>query len=195
MAPLRRAGAPLSYSQGFHAHPKVTFATAPPIGEESEADCMDIVLREKADPRDLAERVRATLPPGFCVYGAEEVPLDTASLMSAVTGFDYALYTREDVGEIQRRIDDLLAKPELVVERKGKPQGRSQTREISRVNIRPLITSLAAQPAATHTEIRFATTAIEGKLAKPREIIGLLGLDAPSTRVVKKATWLVADSV
>ena len=40
-----------------------------------------------------------------------------------------------------------------------------------------------------------ATTAIEGKLAKPREITALLGLDPPSTRVVKKATRLVAGSV
>ena len=187
---LRRAGAPLSYSQGFHAHPKVTFATAPPVGEESEADYMDVVLRKKVDPQELANRVRATLPPGFYVYAAEEVPLDTASLMSAVTGFEYALYTKEDVAEVERRIEGLLMKQELIVERKGKPQGRSQTREISRVNIRPLITSLSARSVGDRTEIRFSTTAIEGKLAKPREVVGLLGLEPASTRVVKKATRL-----
>jgi len=187
---LRRAGVPLSYSQGFHAHPKVNFATAPPVGEESEADYMDVVLRQKVDPRELANRVRATLPPGFYVYAAEEVPLDAPSLMSAVTGFDYALYTREDAGEIQRRIDNLLAKHELIVERKGKPQGRSQTRDITKINIRPLITSLTAQPAGTHTEIRFTTTAIDNKLAKPREIILLLGLDPLLTRTIKKAIRL-----
>ncbi|MCX5768926.1 MAG: TIGR03960 family B12-binding radical SAM protein [Candidatus Hydrogenedentes bacterium] len=190
---LRRAGAPLSYSQGFHAHPKVTFATAPPVGEESEGDYMDVVLRAKIDAGELADRVRATVPPGFYVYTAEQVPLDAPSLMSAVDGFDYALYTKEDASEIQRRIDDLLAKHELIVERKGKPQGRSQTRDITKVNIRPLITTLAAQPAGALTEIRFTTTAIEGKLAKPREIIALLGLDAPSTRVMKKSTRLTGE--
>ncbi|HUW61462.1 MAG TPA: TIGR03960 family B12-binding radical SAM protein [Candidatus Bathyarchaeia archaeon] len=190
---LRRAGAPLSYSQGFHAHPKVTFATAPPVGEESEADYMDVVLREKVDPLELADRVRATVPPGFHVYAAEQVPLATPSLMSAVTGFDYALYTKEDAGEMQRRIDNLLAKHELIVERKGKPQGRSQTREISKINIRPLITTLDAKPAGALTEIQFNTTAINNKLAKPRELIALLGLDPPSTRVVKKATKLDRD--
>ena len=190
---LRRAGAPLSYSQGFHAHPKVTFATAPPVGEESEADYMDVVLRQKIDPEELANRIRATLPPAFYVYAAEQVPLDAPSLMSAVTGFDYALYTKEDASEIQRRIESLLAKQELIVERKGKPQGRSQTREITKINIRPLIISLAAEPAGNLTEIRFTTTAIEAKLAKPKEIIALLNLDPPSTRVVKKATKLARD--
>lgn len=187
---LRRARAPLSYSQGFHAHPKVNFATAPPVGEESEGDYMDVVLREKLDPAALVERIRAALPPGFYVYGAEEVGLNAPSLMSAVTGFEYALYTREDAADIQRRIDGLMQKQELIAERKGKPRGRNRERQVTKINIRPLISRLAARYKDGLTEIEFGTTAADGTLAKPREVIALLGLDPPSTRVVKKETLL-----
>ena len=187
---LRRARIPISYSQGFHAHPKVNFATAPPVGEESEGDYMDVVLREQLDPAALVERIRATLPPGFYVYGAEEVPLSAPSLMSAVAGFEYALYTKEDAGKIQRRIDELMQKYELIAERKGKPRGRNRQRQITKINIRPLISRLAARHKDGLTEIEFATTALDGKLAKPREIIALLRLDLPSTRVLKKQTLL-----
>ncbi len=44
---LRRACAPIAYSQGFHAHPKLGFATAPPLGEESVGDYMEITLRAR----------------------------------------------------------------------------------------------------------------------------------------------------
>ena len=185
---LRRAGAPLSYSQGFHAHPKITFATAPPVGEESEGDYMDVVLRERVEPEQMANRLRATLPPGFYVYDAEEVPINAASLMSSVAGFEYALYSSEDAAELQRRIDDLLAKDELLVERKGKPQGKRQIREVTSIDVRPLITELRAVDEHGRTAIYFTTTSVNGKMAKPREIIALLNLDPPSTRIIKRAT-------
>src|SRR5690606_2441683 len=38
MRALRRAKAPLSYSQGFHPHPRIAFSTALPQGEASYGD-------------------------------------------------------------------------------------------------------------------------------------------------------------
>ncbi len=41
--------------------------------------------------------------------------------------------------------------------------------------------------------IRFATRQHENKLAKPKEIVALLGLEPGSTRVVKQATILAPE--
>jgi radical SAM family uncharacterized protein/radical SAM-linked protein len=184
MRALRRAGAPMSYSQGFHAHPKITFATAPPLGEESEADYMDIVLRERVEPQELFARLQQTLPQGFFAYEADEVPLNAPSLMSAVTGFDYEL--RTEPGDWQARIDALLEAGPVLVERKGRPDGRRKNRDVREIDIRPMIKSLSAQD----TVITFSTIVVDGKLAKPKEIIELLGLNPAKTIVRKTQTYL-----
>ncbi|MBP8130978.1 MAG: TIGR03960 family B12-binding radical SAM protein, partial [Candidatus Hydrogenedentes bacterium] len=86
---LRRAKAPVAYSQGFHQQPRVTFSTACPVGEESEGDYMDVVLRERVAPDFLLARLIASVPPGLDVFEAEEVPVHGPSLMSLVCGFEY----------------------------------------------------------------------------------------------------------
>ena len=59
---LRRAKAPVSYSRGFHAHARVNFSSALPVGEESTGEYMDVVLSERLDAAALFERLRATVP-------------------------------------------------------------------------------------------------------------------------------------
>lgn len=192
---LRRTRAPLSFSQGFHAHPKVTFATAPPVGEESEADYMDIVLKERVDPQALLEGIRATLPTGFRVYEAAETPLKAPSLMSAVAGFDYTLYSPADFAKVSERVAEILAAETVAVERKRRPSGRRKGKGPVTVNIRPAIRSLTArQESSGRVAVDFTTVAAEGTLAKPREIIQLLGLDPAKTRILKRATHLADDA-
>jgi radical SAM family uncharacterized protein/radical SAM-linked protein len=189
---LRRARAPLSHSQGFHAHPKITFATAPPVGEESEADYMDVILTACLDPIALLAAVRETLPGGLNAYEAIEVPTNTASLMSAVTGFDYTIFTEGDLAEIAARANTLSASSEILVERKGRPTGPRKSRDVSVVNIRPMIHSLGVRQGGNGVEIDFATRLTDGKLAKPREIVALLGLNPATSLVLKRATLLTA---
>jgi radical SAM-linked protein len=188
---LHRARAPLSFSQGFHQHPKVTFSTALPLGEESEAEYMDAVLRERVDAQELLAALRKMLPPGFRVYDAEEVPLRAPSLMQSVAGHDYILRTTGDLEELASRIAAVTAASTLDVERKGRPEGRRKKKQIKEIDIRPMITELAAEKAEDGAVIvRFSTRMHDGKLAKPKDILALLNIDAASTQIVKTATIL-----
>jgi len=191
---LRRARAPLAYSQGFHAHPKIAFATAAPVGEESCGDYMDIVLTQHSDAQALLERIRAAIPPGFRVYEATEVPLRTPSLMSAATGFDYTLHTTGDPAQLGRAIADLLSQKSVLVERKGKarPKGKAKAcRQKIALDIRPMIERLSLEQAQGNAlTLLFTARQINGRLAKPKDIITLLNLDPAHTRVVKQATHL-----
>jgi len=188
---LNRAGAPLSYTQGFHAHPKVTFAAAMPLGEESEAEYMDILLRTPCDADALLAALRKALPPGFRAYDAAETPLRGMSLMQAVTGYDYMITAPGDADELAARAAAAMEAPELAVERKGRPEGRRKSKEIRLVNIRPMLTELSVIPAETGgAVIRFSTRAADGKLAKPKEILALLGIDPTKARIVKTNTIL-----
>lgn len=201
---LRRARTPLSYSQGFHAHPKVNFAAAAPVGEESRGDYMDVVLKEFVHPSDLLERVKAVLPEGFLAMSAEDVPLRSASLMSSVTGVEYTMYADvDDVEMLESRVSEILASDEVMVDRKvkNKKKGRGRGRNGSgrksiSLDIRPMIYGLAVESGNDHQAvIEFTTMDFDGRLAKPKEILKLLGLDHLTTRILKRNTLLAQEQV
>ena len=52
---IRRAGLPLSYSQGFTPHPPLAFASPLPLGE---AEMVDVTLDERVDLENLREGTR-----------------------------------------------------------------------------------------------------------------------------------------
>lgn len=188
---LRRAQAPLAYSQGFHKQPRVTFSTASPVGEESEGDYMDVVLRAQVDPADLLGRLRAALPGELLALEAAELPVRGPSLMSLVRGFTYRISVPGDVNEVAQRIAELLARDRLPVARRTKTDKRRGGTETTEVDIRGLIESLsAAAGEAGEVAITFVTASPEGRLAKPKEILHLLGLAEADARIVKTATRL-----
>jgi radical SAM family uncharacterized protein/radical SAM-linked protein len=186
---LRRAEAPLAYSQGFHQHPKVTFSTASPVGEESTGDYMDVILVEKREPEDLLAKLSAVLPVGLGSLSVEEVPLRSASLMSLVQGFTYTLRSETgDASAVRERIEQILASTEVIVERRKPRKGRRPPRSRS-VNIRPMISELALRESGG-IEVDFVTCRSDDRLAKWREVAELLGLDPLHVRVLKHSTAL-----
>ena len=65
---IRRAGLPLSYSQGFNPHPVMTVAVPLSVGMSSEGELMDISFDEEFEDLDaLKEQMNAALPQGFYV--------------------------------------------------------------------------------------------------------------------------------
>ncbi|MCB9758868.1 MAG: TIGR03960 family B12-binding radical SAM protein [Alphaproteobacteria bacterium] len=198
---LRRARLPMSYSQGFHAHPKVTFSSALPVGLESTGTYMDVVLTQAVEPSDAFRRLGATLPEGFLVLGAREVPVRADSLMSSVVGYRYSLYATGDVAALQARAAELLAAPEIIVQRKTKSRKARGRRHRGRTevafDIRPLLTDLRVRAldadADASVAIDFETRSDDGRLAKARELIALFELDERRTRALKRDTFLRDD--
>lgn len=64
---LRRAQVPMSYSSGFHPHPRISYAGAAPTGAASQAEFIELALAEVVDPDALRDALNAALPPGFQV--------------------------------------------------------------------------------------------------------------------------------
>ncbi|MBN2307576.1 MAG: TIGR03960 family B12-binding radical SAM protein [Candidatus Hydrogenedentes bacterium] len=190
---LRRAQAPLAYSQGFHAHPKVAFATASPVGEESTADYMDVTLTKRVDPGAFLGRLQAALPRGLEAFEVDEVPLGAPALMAVTTGFAYTLRAQGDRTQMRDRVERLLDAREVWVERKVKAKNRKGRRgppQKARLNIRPMIADVALCDGTTDELVMdVRLQAVDGKSAKPREVAEALGLDPLATRVVKKATY------
>ena len=90
---------------------------------------------------------------------------------------------------VARRIEELVAADSLPFARKKKAKRRRGRGESETVDLEPAITELSLR--ATPVErliIDFTTMLVDGVLAKPREVLELLGLDPIRTRVLKRET-------
>lgn len=195
---LRRAKAPIAYTQGFHAQPRVTFSTACPVGEASRGDYMDVMLKEYVDEEALYARLQERVPPGLHVFAYESLPLRGESLMSLVDGFEYSLRTVAAPADLPDRVSALLARDAILVERKVKQRkpkkGRGWKRRektTAEIDIRPMLESLAVtRQDGAHAVLSFVTRDENGRLAKPKDIMALLGLPPEHTQVTKENTLL-----
>lgn len=106
---LRRAGIPVRFSQGFHPHPKFSFATALPVGVESLAEYLDIEI----EPGFGAERFRAAmndvLPAGLTIMAATAIPAKSPSLSTMVSWVRYRVTLPAPMADLSAQIARLLA--------------------------------------------------------------------------------------
>ncbi len=72
---MRRAGLPLSFSQGYHPLPLLSFGRALPVGVGSECEWFTVMLREERDPDAVLEAMNKGLPRGLEIVGVESVPV------------------------------------------------------------------------------------------------------------------------
>lgn len=167
---LRRAGAPLIYSQGFNPRPQIQLAAALPLGWASTAEILDIYLEadDIPSPQELRARVEDTVPEGLIVYRIAEVTYGAPALQTQRSAATYrvvpgGLHPQED---LQARVESLLAQPEIIRQRRQKTY-----------NLRPLIVSIEvfAEPE-TGLEIRLVSSQEEGT-GRPDEVLEALELD------------------
>lgn len=106
---FRKASLPVSFSQGYHPLPLLSFGRAMPVGMESQAEWFSIWLRTPTTPQKAMHQLNAWLPPGLRVFEVElasqrvEMAVaetyrlglaDAASLRQAAEGF--ARFTGQD---------------------------------------------------------------------------------------------------
>ncbi|MGN9775245.1 TIGR03936 family radical SAM-associated protein [Micromonospora sp. H33] len=119
---LRRAGVPMAYSQGFTPHPKISYASAAPTGVASEAEYLEIGLREAVDPAALRGALDAALSPGLDVLDA--VVATGGSLADRIEASHWRIELPEvDAAVLQKAVAAFSAADEVLVERMTK-QGR-----------------------------------------------------------------------
>jgi radical SAM-linked protein len=182
---LRRVGAPVSYSRGFHAHARVNFSSALPVGEESTGEYMDVVLTERVDARSLFERLRATAPTGLLVLGVGEVDLRAPGLMGEVRGVDYTIFTPVPRAELEASVAALLARETFPVERDGK-------RGLATIDARPMLRHLSVRADGA---IDLGVRSVEERPGKAKDFITLLGLPVDRTRVLRRDVFVEIDGV
>jgi radical SAM-linked protein len=185
---IKRSGLALRYSEGFHPHPKVSFAFATAVGMESLEEFADIQVEDGfTDTAAITARINAALPEGLEVRRISRPAAGDSSLAKLVRGFRYrvALLPGDCTEALDGRIAGFLALSSFIVEREGKEK-------TTRNDVRPYVEgiSLDRKTGMLEMTLRFA----DGRTVRPAEILThVLGLDEGLVRslcIVKTETIL-----
>lgn len=111
----KRAGLPLSHSQGFSPRPKIALAAPLAVGATSECELLDIRLDERVDLGEALGELGRQLPQGARILEISELPLRHPSLQSLVRTAEYLVDAPggREAGEWRAAIGELLARSEI----------------------------------------------------------------------------------
>lgn len=183
---IRRAGLPVSWSQGFNPRPHLEFALPGSVGLASEDDYVDILMTEPVEERLLVSLLNSSFPGGLQALEARQITAEGPSLMSLIAASDYLLQGAGLAAAAGR----LLAVPE------GQPwpaEKNSKGKRVS-VDIRPLLLTLAIE-----SEDRLLVRVKAGSRENLRpdlllkvlaDLGGLSEQDAADIAVTRKLLWI-----
>lgn len=133
---VQRADVPILFSQGFHPHPRFSFATATSVGVESQAEYIDLFVGNIA-AEDARQRLNRVLPEGMTILESVEVELKAPSLSPLIEATRYRVTLPDyDPAKLQNECVQFMAHDSwlLVREKKGQQQTidlRRETRQLS----------------------------------------------------------------
>ena len=88
---MRRAKLPLVYTQGYHPSPKVSFGDALPLGLESQAEEMRLLLHQPLLPSEVGRRLNSKLPSGLAIVDVAAEDKDTRQMSPRVVTYEARL--------------------------------------------------------------------------------------------------------
>ncbi|HQM62215.1 MAG TPA: TIGR03960 family B12-binding radical SAM protein [Acidobacteriota bacterium] len=180
---LRRSGLPLSYTQGFHPRPQVSFGPALGVGVGGERELADVWLGAACDGESALAALNAVSIEGVAFVGMEALPEDAPSIdrwagiarfridvpaAELVDGPSALTDVREERPEVLRaRIRQLLAQESLsVVDRRPGKEGRLR-------EVRSLLLAADATESGRAVELSFTTYVGPAGAVRPEEWLEL----------------------
>ncbi len=174
---LRRAGAPMKYSQGFHPMPKVAFDDPLPLGMESHDEIFDIAVARRWASEDLAEKVNPGLPEGLRIVAVGPAPGGAPQTDRHTL---YEIRSPEDLPFDKAMADAFLALESAVIERTNR-KGK-----LKKFDLRAMIQLLEWRSPGY---LRLCLEQGPGRMVRPAEaLMQIFGFDAASAgrvRVIK----------
>ncbi|SEM56372.1 radical SAM-linked protein/radical SAM family uncharacterized protein [Syntrophus gentianae] len=166
---IKKTGESFVFTEGFHPHPKISFAFATAVGLESEGEYADIQLKNlSAGPAVLAGAINAGLPAGLEVTKMEKIFPGHPSLSDIIRGFVYEVTVPENLQSamewprMEERAAEFLRASSFSVVRETKD--KTVLREI-----RSLVEELELSPESG--KLRFHLLFRKEGSVKPSEIL------------------------
>lgn len=123
---IKRANIPIAYSEGFNPHQKVSFAIPLPLGMESICEYVDIMLEENLQENEILKRLNEQMPLGIEILNVIKLKENEPNGASIVSAGEYyvTLDRKINIGEFNKKIEEILNLPEINIEKIAKKKGR-----------------------------------------------------------------------
>jgi len=178
---LNRAALPVAYTQGFNRRPRLSLASALPLGYTSEAELADVWLTAPTplDPDGQASefrgRLMARMAPGIEVTGVVEVALSAPSLQQMMAESLYVVRFPDPVDDAALRhgVEVMLA-AESLMRTRARPKGN----QAQPFDLRPLILDMRVElkeDGRPRLWLRLVQTATQ--TGRPDDVLAALGFD------------------
>jgi radical SAM family uncharacterized protein/radical SAM-linked protein len=122
---MRRAGMPMSFSQGFHPMPRMSFGRALPVGVGSVREEMVVVLRQVWSAGEVLHALAGQMPQGLAVLDVAEVPAGTKAPQPEFEEYLLHYSVDDETKAIQNAWQSFLAAKAIAFEKKTKRGVRS----------------------------------------------------------------------
>ncbi|MHB8156698.1 MAG: TIGR03936 family radical SAM-associated protein [Desulfocucumaceae bacterium] len=171
---VRRAGLPVSLSQGFNPHPRFSFGLPLPVGISGLNEYVDLDLEVVIPPDQLVSSLDSAMPPGITVTGSCLVEEKEISLMAATERSDYLVRFESELfpggaGSIKRSLEEILNLTEIPVTRLKK-DGRQVSSDIRPGLLRLLVKDEEAGTILVEMDLITGSSLN----VRPREVIALI---------------------
>ena len=155
---FKRAGVSLVYSKGYHPMPKLSFASALPVGTESLHETLEVQWHDSVPGRPLTDMIAEQLPSGLEIKNLEELDRDAGGLKVKESHYEISFYGVR-VGD--ESLQQFLASDSFILIKKRK---KGDQRIDARAQVKSAYFS-------TGTMMHLALKPMEGPALKPVEII------------------------
>lgn len=172
---LKRGEIPMSQTQGFHPHPRISFALPLPLGYSSDSEWIDLALWKEMRPLDVKNSLNLSLPGGMKVLRSKELNAQEKPLMGNLLKASYKVTllgdSWPDRDKVKSLIEDFVNENEIIVDgKKGK------------LDVRPLVCGLSLGPDENELEIEMEIIVKPTGSVKPDIILERIFGDGARTR-------------
>ncbi len=179
---FRRAGLPLSYSEGFTPRPVLNMAAPLPLGYTSTGEIGDFWLSEFVSLSEFRPALEKSLPPGLLIQEINEIEdIFGPKLPTLVTAASYSIVLDAKYPGLVDKIESLINSANIIRDRKGKTY-----------NLRPLIQKLNSDKSSP-TKLLMTLSALPGATGRPDEILAALDIPSTGTRICRTEIILGTD--
>lgn len=169
---FKRAGLPLTHTQGFNPRPTVSIALPLSVGVESECELLDFDLTGDCPPCDeITARLNAALVPGVTVLKTytEGRKIKDLALLDVVVTMEYDHGVPQEAAEW---IGALYRRDSLLVEKKGK-------NGVTEQDIIPMIRSIGVEQTDGNTLQLGARICCQNPSLNPMQLVAAIERYAP----------------
>ncbi len=177
---MRRGNLPLAYSQGYNPRPKITLASALPLGYTSDFELVDFWLEKDMDLNEVKAALEGALPPGIEISSLESIDIAIPKLQTQTISSTFIISIFDKVSNLEKIVEETLDTDEIILEkfRKGK---------LRRKNLRETIIGLRilADNKLGEQGLEMILRAEEGKTGRPDDLLGKMGIDPLATKIIR----------